>query len=121
MPENDIDFKEADVSTKTENTNEFDDDTKKITIVDKTLEGISKSNKHNVDVQDDNQVDIDFTTTQEASLDIGKIFEKEESKPKEKKVVTKESVDKKIAAMESLDLDSILGKTDDFKIWKKKK
>ncbi len=88
----------------------------KITIVDKTLEGISKSNKNNVDVEDDNQVDIDFTTTQEASLDIGKIFEKEESKPKEKKVVTKESVDKKIAAMESLDLDSILGKTDDFKI-----
>ena len=120
-PENDIDFKEADASTKTENTNEFDDDTKKITIVDKMLEGISKSNKHNVDVEDDNQVDIDFTTTQEASLDIGKIFEKEESKPKEKKVVTKESVDKKIAAMESLDLDSILGKTDDFKIWKKKK
>ena len=40
-------------------------------------------------------------------------------KKKSTKPVTKESVDKKIEAMESLDLDKILNGSGDFKIWKK--
>ena len=67
-------------------------------------------------------MDLDFTKTEESALDVGKIFgkEKEEEKPKKNtKPVTKESVDKKIEAMENLDLDKILNGSGDFKIWKK--
>ena len=68
------------------------------------------------------EVDLDFTKTEESALDVGKIFgkEKDEEKPKKNtKPVTKESVDKKIEAMENLDLDKILNGSGDFKIWKK--
>ena len=71
--------------------------------------------------QDENEeVDVDLTKTFEAAIDVGKIYSKKEKKEKDNTPVTKESVDKKIAEMEKLDLDSILN-TDDFKIWRKNK
>ncbi|MDC8914390.1 DNA topoisomerase (ATP-hydrolyzing) [Metamycoplasma hyosynoviae] len=81
---------------------------------------ISEKNLATGEIEIDPGVDLDLTITTESAIDVGKIFTKEKPK-KPEKPVTKESVAKKLEALDKLDLDSILGPTGDFKIWKKNK